>query len=153
MENVQSNEHKYQYRMKWHNFLVYFFLLATAVVYFFSAMYSAFGWLIFADIRFLYKVRISLLVWDILNASMAIGIAVIAVFTWLHLKNFKAGASRWVLILCVAAAVWGAVYGFARYFIVSRYGIVQPVLQYTLWAVIMILTDKYYAKRDDLFIN
>lgn len=128
--------------MKWHKFLIYFQLFAAAIINAVNAVGYFAGF--FAGNVF-----------DILYGVLSVVLAVLAIYARFRLAGFrKNGPKMYTLFLCITCVLEIL---YLVFIIVSDgsdlYAVSSAVSSLFLKALTLVLTNIYYKKRADLFVN
>lgn len=142
--------------MKWHNFLIYFALWASCVLYAYNGIMALTGghYGNSGEAQLVYLVFSGLKTLDVIVGLLYIGIGVFALYTRFSLAGFKRVGPGNLLKLYAAGCVVSVVYAIAVQSITDISIFDSSNVSSIVIAVAMIFANKqYYAKRSHMFVN
>lgn len=145
--------------MKWHKFIVYFAIWASAFISFVNGIRCLTGGHYGEYKEMVYAFIPGLKAPDILYGLLALGAVAIAIVTGLSLLKFRANGPKLLTILYIYSAGSSLLYLVWAGAVLSSKGadvssVIGSVIGSLVGSVVMIFVNKaYYAKRAHLFVN
>ena len=143
--------------MKWHKFLIYFALWASAVVNLSSALQYLTGAIYGTDAAYVYAYYDGLSMLDKGMGIFLLGMAIFAIVTRFALAGFKAGAPKKLLAIYALNIVSGFAYILLAS-MVTGFSVGElldtSVITSAITSVIILFYNKsYYEARKEMFVN
>ena len=145
--------------MKWHKFLVYFALWASALINLIMGIVTLTGAQYGSYRDLVYAMLPGMKAPDLIYGLLLIVTAVFALITVLSLLKFKANGPKLLFLLYALVAVVTVIYVVWSCIVLSKYDadlsdVITRTVASLITSVVMIIVNKiYYGKRAHLFVN
>lgn len=138
--------------MKWFKFIIYFQLIASAVLNVINGISYLTG-SIYSGNDFVYIVFPSLMYLDKIYGVCTIVMAIFAIFVRTKLAKFRKGAIKLYYAFLIAATIVNSIYLIVLKSIVPSVGIASNIGSIIGFVILLVINNIYFKKREHLFVN
>ena len=144
------------YQLKWHKFLIYFALWASALISLGTAFRYFTGMIYGSNANAVYSYYGGMKTLDMIMGIILVGLAVLSVYVRFQLSGFKTDAPKKLEYLYIANAAVPLLYLLAASSVtgISFFDLASDSWGSLIGSIAMIFVNRtYYSKREALFVN